>query len=135
MKYQHALPLLPLLLAALCCFAAAEPSPTPASPSDTGTGIEGLITISPTHGGPIKEGEDQSAPLPKTAFVVKQGDKTVTTFTTDAEGKFKLSLPPGHYSVLAADQTRKFGNWGPWPVDVAAGKMSKVQWDCDSGMR
>jgi hypothetical protein len=134
MKYQHALPLVPLFLAMLCCFAAAEPSPAPAA-SDSGTGIEGLITISPLHGGPVREGEPQSGPLPDTAFVVKKEDSVVTNFTTDAEGKFRVNVPPGHYLVALADRARKIGSWGPWPVDVVAGQMTKVKWDCDSGMR
>ncbi len=107
----------------------AEPSPKPE------TGIEGVITLSPTHGGPIREGEDSSRPLPNTAFIVRQGDAEVARFTSDDQGRFQVALPPGDYQVLAREQKHKFGGWGPFPVTVEAGKMTKKNIDCDSGMR
>jgi hypothetical protein len=120
-------------LTLLQSFALAETSPTPSAPA--ATGIEGLITISPVHGGPIRQGVDSSAPLPKTAFVVRQGERIVTKFVTDEEGRFRIALPPGNYEVLAEDQRHKFGGYGPWPVEVVGGEMAKVHWDCDSGLR
>ncbi len=108
---------------------AAEASPKPE------TGLEGVVTISPTHGGPIREGEDASRPLPETAFVVRRGDAEVAKFTTDAQGRFRVPLPPGEYLVQAGDMKHKFGGWGPFPVRVEAGQMTKKNFDCDSGMR
>ncbi len=68
-------------------------------------------------------------------FVVKQDDRTVAKFETDDQGRFQIPLAPGHYTVAAADPKLKFGNYGPFPVEVTAGKMTKAQWDCDSGLR
>ncbi len=93
------------------------------------------MTISPIQGGPLRQGDPVSRPLPNTAFTVRQEMKEVATFTTDAEGRFRVALPPGKYDVLAADQKHKFGGWGPWPVEVGAGKFTSVKWDCDSGLR
>ncbi|MEO5722377.1 MAG: carboxypeptidase-like regulatory domain-containing protein [Chthoniobacterales bacterium] len=132
MKTLLALPLLPLCLALFACVVSAETSPSPAAGK---TGLEGVITISPTHGGPIREGEDSSKPLPNTAFIVRQGMEEVARFTTDAEGKYRVALPPGEYHVLARDQKHKFGGWGPFPVEVAADKMTTKNLDCDSGLR
>lgn len=128
---RNLLALLAMVFAALTCVMFAETSPSP-KPE---TGIEGVVTISPTHGGPIRQGEDSSRPLPETAFIVRKGDAEVARFTTDAQGRFQVALPPGEYQVLARDQKHKFGGWGPFPVQVEAGKMTKKNFDCDSGMR
>ena len=133
MNRLYALPVIPVLIALLSCVVAADPSATPAPKSETG--LEGVITTSPPHGGPIREGEAESKPLPHMAFIVKQDDRTVATFETDEQGRFQIPLAPGHYTVAAADQKGKLGNYGPFSVEVAAGKMTQARWDCDSGMR
>ena len=128
---KHLLPLLPVFFVLFACIASAGTSPAPKAK----TGIEGVITISPTHGGPIRQGEPDSKPLPSTAFVVRQEGKEVALFQTDAGGHFSVSLPPGKYQVLAGDQKHKFGGRGPFSVEVLADKMTTVHWDCDSGLR
>jgi hypothetical protein len=120
-------------IALLGCFAVAETTPTPSASAESG--IEGSITISPVHGGPVRQDVETSAPLAKTAFVVRQGDRPIAKFVTDERVRFRVSLPPGNYEVLAEDQRRKIGSYGPWPVEVVAGKTASVRWDCDSGMR
>jgi hypothetical protein len=111
--------------------AQAQPSPAPV----TQTGIEGLIMMSPSHGGPIRQGEDDSRPVTSTAFVVSAEDKIVGGFSTDDHGRFQILLPPGRYSVSAKGAKRGVGMYGPFQVEVVAGKMQKVRWECDSGMR
>lgn len=106
---------------------------TPVTTGDTG--IEGVILISPTRGGPIRRGEPSSAPLRETEFILRKGEETVATFKTDAEGKFRVSVPPGHYTVSRANWSGRIGRYGPFEVDVATGQISKVQWICDTGMR
>ena len=135
MKRPHLLPLIPVIAALLTGMAFADPTPTPPSASSTEAGIEGVITISPIHGGPIRQGEDESKPLPDTSFSVKQGDQVVASFVTDAQGHFRVALPPGDYHVLRTDQKHTFGKFGPFPVTVTAAKMTQVHWDCDSGLR
>jgi hypothetical protein len=105
--------------------------------AEAGSGIEGVILIGPTHGGPIREGMPDSKPLPNMKFnVQREGEETpVASFTTDAEGKFHVSLPPGKYSVAREGGKQGVGSYGPFEVEVVAGKMSPVQWHCDSGMR
>lgn len=106
------------------------------TPGNTaGTGFEGVIFISPKRGGPVKPGAANSAPLRDTEFIVRNGAEAVATFKTDAEGKFRVSVPAGHYTVSRANWTGRIGRYGPFEVDVAAGQVSKVQWVCDSGMR
>jgi hypothetical protein len=101
------------------------------------SGIEGVILMGPTHGGPLREGTPDSKPLANIKFnVQREGEeKPVTSFTTDGEGKFRVAVPAGKYSVIRDGGKRGIGNYGPFEIEVAAGKMSSVQWHCDSGMR
>lgn len=117
-----------LLMNASVFFAASDP--------DRNTGIEGTITVSPIRPGPIKKGSEVSnvAPLPNAVFSVANDKGTVTTFTTDGEGRFRLSLKPGHYAVSLAEY-RFPRPCGPFEIDVGPGKMTTVEWRCDSGMR
>ena len=104
-------------------------------PETADTGIEGVITVSPIHGGPVRPGMTSSAPLANATFIVGNDGGAVTDFTTDAQGRFKVSLAPGHYTVTKKDQQRGIGRYGPFDVDVTAGQMTKVEWQCDTGMR
>jgi len=99
------------------------------------TGIEGVITISPTQPGPIRAGAPASKPLANTAFVVENENTAVASFTTDEHGHFRTQLTPGHYKVSIKGRKTSIGRFGPFEVDVVAGKMTQVQWDCDSGIR
>ena len=99
------------------------------------TGIEGVILIGPTHPGPVRPGITSTAPLANAAFVVSNETGTIAEFTTDGQGRFKVSLAPGHYTVTRKEQQRGIGRSGPFDVDVVAGQMAKVEWRCDTGMR
>src|SRR5437868_5830419 len=69
------------------------------NPSVAGTGIEGVITVSPAGPGPSKENGPDSAPVANVAFAV-EGEQGVTAlFTTDEQGRFRISLSPGHYTI------------------------------------
>jgi hypothetical protein len=103
--------------------------------ADSGTGIEGVISISPTHGGAIRQDEPPSNPMPNKDFVAENEQHApVASFKTDEQGRFRLSLAPGKYSISLKAKTR-FPRCGPFVVEVVAGKMTKVNWDCDSGLR
>ena len=103
---------------------------------DRGTGIEGVITVSPTRPGPIRAGSDipNAAPLPNALFSVENEKGKVTSFTTDGQGRFRVSLKPGHY-VIALAEHRFPRPCGPFEIDVEPAKMTKVEWRCDTGMR
>ena len=127
------LSIIPVLLALFACavLAGAQSTPQPAS----GTGLEGSISVSPIQGGPTRQGVPDSKPLPKTAFTVKQGDRTVASFETDEQGRFRVSLPPGHYTIAKKDWQGGLGSFVPFEVDVTQGQMKSVQWTCDTGIR
>jgi hypothetical protein len=103
--------------------------------SGSETGIEGVITISPIKAGPVRADVPSSGPLANTAFVVESQKGEVTTFTTDGQGRFRTPLSPGHYKVSLKGRTSSIGRYGPFEVDVVAGQMTNVQWQCDSGIR
>lgn len=106
---------------------------TPAS--DPPAGIEGTIIVSPAHGGPSRIDVPDSKPLANSTFVVQSKDRVVAEFTTDDQGHFSVAVAPGHYTVVLKGRRGGIGRFGPFEVDVAAGKTTKVEWQCDSGMR
>lgn len=125
---RRKLGLILLLIAVASCFSAAQ--------TQSATGIEGVITIAPIHPGPLKKDMPTSGPFANGTFVVQsQAGIPIASFTTDAEGRFRVFVPSGHYTVSRKDGRSGPGYFGPFDVDVAAGKMTTVEWRCDSGMR
>src|SRR4029077_11998108 len=90
------------------------------SPSGAGTGIEGIITISPSQPGPTRDDAPGSKPLANTAFVVESQKGEVTSFTTDDQGHFRIPLSPGHYTVSIKGRNTTIGHFGPFEVDVVS---------------
>ena len=105
------------------------------TPSGAETGIEGTITISPVQPGPTRADAPGSQPLANAAFVVENEKGEVASFTTDDQGRFRTLVPPGHYKVSIKGKRPGIGRFGPFEVDVVPGKMARVQWECDSGIR
>jgi hypothetical protein len=68
-------------------------------------------------------------------FVVENEKRAVASFTTDDQGRFRISLAPGHYTVSMNGKKHRIGYYGPFDVDVVAGRKTKVQWECDTGIR
>ncbi|MFL6583136.1 MAG: carboxypeptidase-like regulatory domain-containing protein [Chthoniobacterales bacterium] len=99
-----------------------------------GSGIQGVILVSPSRPGPIRKDQPSAAPAGNVEFVVKRGDARVTSFTTDAAGGFRVALPPGRYTILREDPGAKIGHW-QFEAEVAPGQVLKVNWTGDSGMR
>jgi hypothetical protein len=132
MKTVCVISLLSVLIPASCSSILAQ-TPTAPSPS-TNTGIEGVISIGPSHGGPARIGIRNSSPLANTEFIIAGEKEMPASFKTDDQGKFRVVLPPGHYQVTKKEKSR-LGGCGPFEVDIAAGQMTKVEWSCDSGMR
>lgn len=105
------------------------------TPSGAETGIEGTISISPAQAGPVRDDSPDSRPLANATFAVENEKGEVAAFTTDSQGHFRTLVPPGHYKVSMKGRKSSIGRFGPFEVDVVTGKMSQVQWNCDSGIR
>ena len=105
------------------------------TPTGEESGIEGTITVSPARPGPTRVDAPNSAPLANAAFSVESNNAEVASFTTDNKGHFRTALTPGHYKVSLKGRKTSIGHFGPFEVDVVAGKITIVQWECDSGMR
>jgi hypothetical protein len=109
-------------------FAAAQ------SPRPLETGIEGIISIAPVRPGPVRDDMPGSAPLPNVAFTVEGDNGPVASFTTDEQGRFRVLLKPGRYKVSLKEHGRIRG-CGPVDIEVESSRMTKVEWQCDTGMR
>jgi|SRR5713101_2301280 len=118
-----------VLLVMSACFSSGQ------TQSGSGTGVEGVITFGPTQAGPIRPGIPSSKPLANATFVVENEKGAVASFTTDDQGQFRVPLTPGHYTVSKEGKKHGIGHYGPFDVDVVPGQMTKVQWDCDTGIR
>lgn len=102
------------------------------------SGIEGQAVISPAHPGPIRQGESGSAPYATTLVVLNTGDgREVSRVQTGSDGRFRVSLPPGEYTVGPPrdQQPRRFGRGEEQTVKVLPGKFTHVTISFDSGMR
>ena len=118
-----------VVLAIPCCFSWGQ------TQSESKTGIEGIITIAPIRPGPANDVIPSSKPLANATFTVESENRVITSFTTDEQGRFRILLPPGHYTVSMKEKKGGIGYYGPFDVDVVAGQMRKVEWRCDTGLR
>ena len=82
-----------------------------------------------------EQGVPDSKPLANAEFVVTKENSTVASFQTDDQGRFQISLPPGHYTISRKDWSGSIGSYGPFEVDIAAGQRKRVEWSCDTGIR
>ena len=128
MRFRKLLIALGLIVMAVC-------ASTGQTPSAGESGIEGVITISPANPGPVRADAAASMPLVNAAFAVEKNNGEVTSFITDDHGRFRVSLSPGHYKISLKGRKSSIGRFGPFEADVAPGKMTNVQWECDSGIR
>jgi hypothetical protein len=135
MRKSYPLPLLAVFLVSFSPFVLAETSSTATPKAQSETGLEGVILVGPIQGGPTRQGVPNSRPLANTEFLVVKENNPVAFFKTDDEGRFRISLPAGHYTISRKDWKASIGSYGPFEVEVAAGQIKRVQWNCDTGIR
>src|SRR2546430_17178127 len=105
MRKPYLFPIFVALLALFSRFVVAE---TPVTPkAEPGTGLEGVISIGPVHGGPLRQGEPDSKPLAHTEFVVVKENSTVASFKNDVQGRFRISLHTIHYTISRKEYNDK----------------------------
>jgi len=116
-----------LLLAAVAC--------GNGSAGDTGSGIEGRVTIGPQC--PVEQMGSPCPDAPYEALItVTRDGNTVEQTHSGADGTFRIALPPGTYRVVAGPvdgSSMPFGR--QVEVVVQAGTLTHVDLSVDSGIR
>jgi hypothetical protein len=99
------------------------------------TGIEGTVSAGPTHGGPVRAGEPDSAPLANRTCLVETAAGTIKTFTTDDKGHFKVELPPGRYAIRVEKIGIRNRGCTLADIEVTSSGFKQIELKCDTGMR
>jgi hypothetical protein len=129
-SWRDALTTLGLLscLMAMCAGVYAAP------PADS-SGVKGRITLSPTCGGPPREGEDCQAPYAQVEIrLLNEAGSVMGQTRTSAQGLFQIAAAAGRYRL----QVMPSGKITRCPivyVQISANTLASVDVDCDSGMR
>ncbi len=104
------------------------------SAGTTTSGIKGQVSIGPMC--PVMQANlpcpDQ--PYAATIRVLDQDGKKVTEITSDAQGNFKVGLPPGTY-VLSPLPGDSMAHAPEQPATVVDGQFTRVTITYDSGIR
>lgn len=114
------------LILAACGTPAAQP----------GTGIQGMVQVGPTC--PVERLNSPCPPRPLGAtIVVRDGNGTeVTRFHSGADGRFKVNLAAGSYTLLGLTVGSSFlPRPIPTSVTVTQGTYAWVTVQYDSGIR
>jgi hypothetical protein len=99
------------------------------------SGLEGLVTVGPQCP-VVREGEScPDVPLAAT-LELRQDGKLVVRFDSDAQGRFRVALRPGSYSLEPQSPGgRGLPAAGPRSVTVLEGQFLSVAVVYDSGIR
>lgn len=112
------------------------PAPTGGGPTDGGsasTGVEGTAFRSPMQ--PVcRLDEPCRAPF-SARFEVRQGERVVTRFRSDAGGHFLVHLAPGTYTAVPDASAPLLARSQVHEVTVGPSGLTHVEWDFDTGIR
>ena len=120
---------------------ASQPNPTlpattaPLPPASKGdNGIEGQTLIGPTCPVVHIDNPCPDRPYQATIVVLNQNRAQVKRFDTDAEGRFRVELPPGTYT-LVPQAPGKLPRAGELTIQVTRDQFTPVTITYDSGIR
>jgi hypothetical protein len=100
------------------------------------TGVSGRVAISPAHPGPQRIDESGSAPMQAASILILDAQRSVVArATTDADGRFSVTVAPGDYSVEVDVGKARLPRCGAARASVLEGRVAEVTLECDSGMR
>ena len=111
------------------------PTVTPVPIKPGASGIEGQVFISPTCGGPVRPGQNCTAPYQAVITVLDTANNVVTQVTSDANGRFSLALPPGVYTLRPEKPNPGPARAAEVSVTVESGRLASVEIMYDSGLR
>jgi hypothetical protein len=96
------------------------------------SGITGTVTYGPTC--PVQRVGGSPCETPyATEITVSNGGKTVASIHSGKDGRFRISLKPGIYTLSAA--STGIGGMQPTQATVYAHSFTEVQLMVDSGIR
>jgi carboxypeptidase family protein len=105
----------------------------PAQGGAQDSGIEGHVEIRPVRS-VERLGVPNAEPYQATVAVVDAQGNEVTRFTSDAQGNFRVALPPGRY-VLRPESAGRYPRASTQSVVIAPHRFSQVDIVYDSGRR
>jgi hypothetical protein len=95
------------------------------------SGLYGVVTRGPTK--PVCTVDMPcTAPYAHATLVFTRSGLTARKAVTDAQGKYRIALPPGRWSLSV--QSSHFG-WSPRAVTVPSGRYARANVDVDTGIR
>jgi hypothetical protein len=100
------------------------------------SGILGTITLGPTC--PVERGGMTcSKPYAGTVDIYGHSDRLIKTVRSNADGKFRVRLKPGTYTLKPQprDPARPYPMGKPVTVTVKAGSYASVNIQYDTGIR
>lgn len=103
------------------------------SGSPTGSGLRGLVTLSPTR--PIcLEGQPCSKPAAGAVVVFRRNGRAVARVTTRPDGTYRVALRPGTYTVVAP-RYRVGSGVTPRTVRVPKERVARIDFEIDTGIQ
>lgn len=104
---------------------------SPAQGALTGLVVRGPLTPL------VRPGQPAAAPAAGVKILVYDAaDQEIRTAVTDAQGRYRLSLPPGVYRVeIGPLPSRQFTKDLPAQVTISPGRETRLDVHVDTGMR
>ncbi len=108
------------------------------SPDDLKSGIRGSVLLGPTC--PVQRVPSDPACADKPykatlSLTSADGSRVITTFTSDEEGNFSLSVTPGTYRIRSASSSSVWPRCASGDILVPPDVYAKVRVSCDTGIR
>jgi len=100
------------------------------------SGVWGNVSMSPIH--PVERiGQKNSAPKANAVLIAQTQDgKEAARTTTDKDGNFSLTLPPGDYIMVSGEKIKVIiGGMMPQQFIVKEKEWTKMAIDIDTGIR
>ncbi len=110
--------------------------PSREPPVPGASGIEGQVLIGPACPGPVTvDSACPDQPYQATLTILTAQNEQVGQVTTDAAGRFQITLPPGSYIIRPQPPKAGIAYAQEQPVNVPAGEFVSVEVVYDSGIR
>jgi hypothetical protein len=120
-----------MAVTSICVFVGAVPV---AGASRLGSGLHGVVTRSPTT--PVCQSEEPcSAPAKNVVLLFTRAGRTIARAKTDTAGHYRVRLAAGAYGVRLTTSPAPGSGLTPWQVRVPRGRLARVDFTIDTGIR